>query len=194
MATIYTIGHSTRGLDELVAALRGHGVATLVDIRSFPMSRRLPHFNRELLEQELPKYGITSVWLKELGGRRKKVLQDSPNTALRHESFRNYADYMMTEEFEKGIARLLELVAGNGAPTLSPNAGDKGGAPAGTAIMCAERVYFKCHRVLVSDYLTAHGHTVLHIDDEKRPVRQHTLMAEARVVQGKLVYDGGRLL
>ncbi len=231
MATIYTIGHSTRSLDELVAALRGHGVATLVDIRSFPMSRRLPHFNRESLEQELPKHGITYVWLKELGGRRKKVLQDSPNTALRHESFRNYADYMMTEEFEKGIARLLEVAAGNGTPTPSPSAGDKGGATAavaeqtagpstvhspdpqksgsekssersaqddelmgGTAIMCAERVYFKCHRMLVSDYLTAHGNAVLHIDDEKRPVRQHTLMAGARVVEGKLVYDGGRLL
>ncbi len=193
MATIYTIGHSTRSLDELVAALREHGVATLVDIRSFPMSRRLPHFNRESLEQELPKHDIAYVWLKELGGRRKKLRDDSPNTGLRHESFRNYADYMMTEEFEKGIARLLELASANSAPTLSPNAGDKGGAPAGVAIMCAERVYFQCHRMLVSDYLTAHGHTVLHIDDEKHVPRPHKLMAEARLVKGKLVYNAQEL-
>jgi uncharacterized protein (DUF488 family) len=177
MATVYSIGHSTRTLADLVAALKAHGMKTLVDIRAFPMSRRLPHFNRESLEAELPKHSIEYVWLKELGGRRKKVLKDSPNTALRNESFRNYADYMMTEEFACGITRLLQIAeSGN------------------TAIMCAERVYFQCHRMLVSDYLTAHGHTVLHIDDEKRPVRQHTLMAEARLVDGKLVYDNGRLL
>jgi len=195
--TIYTVGHSTRGFDELVAALRGHGITTLVDIRSFPVSRRMPHFNREYLQVELPKRGITYVWLKELGGRRKKVLKDSPNSALRNESFRNYADYMMTEEFERGIVELLSIVAQTDDPTRSPAAaGDQGGAPgkAGTAIMCAERMYFQCHRMLVSDFLTAHGHTVLHVDDESRPLRQHTLMAEARPVDGKLVYDGGKLL
>lgn len=182
------------------------------------MSRRLPHFNRESLEEELPKQGIEYVWLKELGGRRKKVLRDSPNTALRNESFRNYADYMMTGEFEGGTARLLSIAGQADDSILSPKSGDKDGAPentgpstrsleatslgmtggegsrGGTAIMCAERVYFHCHRMLVSDYLTAHGHTVLHIDDEKRPVREHTLMAEARLVDGKLVYDEGRLL
>ena len=105
MAVIYTIGHSTRTLDELVAALQGHAIQTLVDIRAFPMSRRLPHFNRESLEQELPKYGIAYIWLKELGGRRKKLRDDSPNTALRNESFRNYADYMMTEEFGSAADR-----------------------------------------------------------------------------------------
>ena len=195
--TIYTIGHSTRGFDELVAALRGHGITTLVDIRSFPASRRMPHFNREYLAVELPKRGIAYVCLKELGGRRKKVLKDSPNSALRNESFRNYADYMMTEEFERGIVELLRVVAQSDDPTLSPAAADdqEGAASkGGTAIMCAERVYFQCHRMLVSDYLTAHGHTVLHIDDERRPVRRHTLMAEARLVDGKLVYDGGKLL
>jgi uncharacterized protein (DUF488 family) len=176
VAVIYTIGHSTRTLEELVAALRGHGVKTLVDIRSFPMSRRLPHFNRESLAQELPKNGIAYVWLKELGGRRKKPRDDSPNSALRNESFRNYADYMMTDEFASAIDRLLEIADREK-----------------TAIMCAERVYFQCHRMLVSDYLVAHGHTVLHIDDEKRPVRPHNLMAEARLVEGKLVYDAQRL-
>jgi len=96
---------------------------------------------------------------------------------LRNDSFRNYADYMMTEEFDTGIDRLLDVANREK-----------------TAIMCAERVYFQCHRMLVSDYLTAHGHVVLHIDDEKRPVREHKLMAEARLVDGKLVYDGGVLL
>lgn len=179
MPTIYTIGHSTRTFDELVAALRGHDIGTLVDIRAFPMSRRMPHFNRETLAVELPKHGIAYVWLKELGGRRKKILKQSPNTALRNESFRNYADYMMTFEFAAGIASLLSIAEESKGKT---------------AIMCAERMYFQCHRMLVSDYLTAQGHTVLHIDDEKRPLRLHTLMAEARVVDGKLLYDQGRLL
>jgi uncharacterized protein (DUF488 family) len=177
MATIYTIGHSTRTFDELAQALSGHGIVTLADVRSFPMSRRLPHFNREALEAELPKLGITYTWMKELGGRRKKIRNDSPNLALRNESFRNYADYMMTDEFAQGIERLLELaVEGK------------------TAYMCAERMYFQCHRMLISDYLTAHGHAVLHIDDEKRALREHRVMAEARLVDGKLVYEGGMLL
>ena len=111
MATVYTIGHSTRTLDELVAALKAHDIRTLVDIRSFPMSRRMPHFNRESLEVELPKHGIAYVWMKELGGRRKKIRNDSPNTGLRNDSFRNYADYMLTEEFAQGIERLLEIAA-----------------------------------------------------------------------------------
>jgi uncharacterized protein (DUF488 family) len=177
MAVIYTIGHSTRTLDELVGALQGQAIQTLIDIRAFPMSRRLPHFNRESLERELPKQWISYVWMKELGGRRKKTRDDSPNIALRNESFRNYADYMMTDEFGSAIDRLVE------------NADREK-----TGIMCAERVYFQCHCMLVSDYLVAHGHTVLHIDDEKRPVRPHTLMSEARLVDEKVVYDGGRLL
>ncbi|MGA3316269.1 MAG: DUF488 domain-containing protein [Candidatus Korobacteraceae bacterium] len=176
MATVYTIGHSTRTLNELVAALKAHNIRTLVDIRSFPMSRRMPHFNRESLELELPKQGIAYVWMKELGGRRKKIRNDSPNTGLRNDSFRNYADYMLTDEFAQGVERLLEITDGGN-----------------TAIMCAERVYFQCHRMLVSDYLTAHGHTVLHIDDDKRPLREHKLMAEARVVDGRLIYDAQQL-
>jgi len=176
MATIYTIGHSTRTLDELVAALQAHRIATLVDIRAFPMSRRLPHFNRESLEVELPKHGIAYVWMKELGGRRRKMRDDSPNTGLRNDSFRNYADYMLTPEFEQAIARLLMVAE-----------------QSNTAIMCAERVYFQCHRMLVSDYLTAHGHVVLHIDDDKRPPRPHKLMAEAHLVDGQLLYNAQEL-
>ena len=105
MATLYTIGHSTRTLDELIEALRAHSIPTLVDIRSFPMSRRLPHFNRESLEKTLPAAGIHYVWMKELGGRRKTIRDDSPNIALRNPSFRNYADYMLTEEFQQRGSR-----------------------------------------------------------------------------------------
>ncbi len=197
MATIYTIGHSTRRLDELVAALEANNVRTLVDIRSFPMSRRLPHFNRESLEIELPKHGIAYIWMKELGGRRKKIRDDSPNTSLRNDSFRNYADYMLTDEFARAVERLLEVAQETVDPAtpvangMAPPLGMTNVKCAGnTAIMCAERVYFQCHRMLVSDYLAAHGHTVLHIDDEKRLARGHKLMAEARFMEGKLVYDG----
>jgi uncharacterized protein (DUF488 family) len=213
LATIYTIGHSTRTLEELVAALKAHGIGTLVDIRAFPMSRRLPHFNRESLELELPKHGIAYVWMKELGGRRKKMRDDSPNTGLRNESFRNYADYMLTPEFAQGIERLLGIAREAGEcspPTLSqkrrkdgapvtagpsaePGKTDPQEAAGGVAVMCAERMYFQCHRMLVSDYLTAHGHTVLHIEDDKRPVRQHKLMAEAHLVDGQLLYNAQEL-
>ena len=101
MASFYTIGHSTRTLDELIAALRAHEVQTLVDVRAFPMSRRLPQFNRDSLQETLPAAGIDYRWMKALGGYRKKTLEESPNIALRNDSFRNYADYMLTEEFQR---------------------------------------------------------------------------------------------
>jgi uncharacterized protein (DUF488 family) len=176
MATLYTIGHSTRTLEELVVALQSHSIETLVDIRAFPMSRRLPHFNREALGKTLPEVGIRYLWMKELGGRRKKSLQDSPNVALRNDSFRNYADYMLTAEFEHAMNELIEIAEHSR-----------------TAYMCAERVYFKCHRMLVSDWLVGHGHEVLHIDDEK-PGKPHKLMSEARIEDGRLIYRGDRLL
>lgn len=176
MATLYTIGHSTRTFDELLAALVAHHIKTLVDIRAFPKSRRLPHFNRESLEQSLPAAGLRYVWMKPLGGYRKKILADSPHIALRNDSFRNYADYMLTPEFEQGASELIRLAE------QSP-----------TAYMCAERVYFHCHRMLVSDWLVAHGHEVLHID-ATGPVRAHKLAAEAGLVEGRLLYRGQRLL
>ncbi len=176
MAVLYTIGHSTRTLDELIAALRAHQVQTLVDIRAFPMSRRLPQFNRDSLQETLPAAGIRYLWRKSLGGYRKKVLSDSPNIALRNQSFRNYADYMLTPEFAQAASELIALAENSR-----------------TAYMCAERLYFRCHRMMVSDYLTAHGHEVLHIDAED-PVKPHTLMAEARIIDGQLIYRGDRLL
>ncbi len=174
--TLYTIGHSTRSIEELIEALRAHSIAALVDIRAFPVSRRLPHFNRESLEKTLPEAGIEYHWMKQLGGRRPKILDDSPNIALRDASFRNYADYMLTEAFRSAAGELLEL------------AGRKR-----TAYMCAERVYFHCHRMLVSDWLVAHGHEVQHIDGAGPP-QLHQLMQEARIVDGQLIYRGDRLL
>lgn len=176
MATLYTIGHSTRTLDELIAVLQAHQIQTLVDIRAFPMSRRLPQFNRDSLQQMLPAAGIRYVWMKALGGYRKAVLDESPNIALRNDSFRNYADYMLTPEFEQAKSELIALAEHSR-----------------TAYMCAERVYSRCHRMLVSDWLVAHGHEVLHID-ATGPAKPHRLTAEARMIDGRLIYRGDRLL
>ena len=176
MATLYTIGHSTRSLDDLVETLRTHQIKTLVDIRAFPMSRRLPQFNRDSLAETLPASGIKYVWMKALGGYRKKIVDESPHIALRNDSFRNYADYMLTSEFDSAVKELIALAE-----------------KALTAYMCAERVYFHCHRMLVSDWLTAHGHEVLHIDGAG-PVKQHKLTSEARTIDGQLIYRGDRLL
>ncbi|HKD81494.1 MAG TPA: DUF488 domain-containing protein [Candidatus Angelobacter sp.] len=178
MATIYTIGHSTRDLADFSRVLQAHDIRLLEDIRAFPMSRRHPHFNREHLELWLPEIGCDYVWEKDLGGRRGKQMppEQSPNIALRNPSFRNYADYMLSEKFQDAIKRLVGRAE-----------------KSNTAIMCAELLYFRCHRMLVSDYLVSQGHTVLHILDEKLP-RQHALTREARAIDGKLVYRGDYLL
>jgi uncharacterized protein (DUF488 family) len=170
MATLYTIGHSTRTIEDLTRTLRAHEIKTVVDIRAFPASRRLPHFNREALEQSMPAADIRYVWMKGLGGYRKKSREDSPNTGLRNSSFRNYADYMLTPEFEESIADLLRRADTSRTP-----------------YMCAERVWFQCHRMLVSDWLIAHGHTALHIDAEGLP-KAHRLTAEARLIDNQLIY------
>ena len=176
MATLYTIGHSTRPFEDFIATLHAHRIQTLVDIRAFPMSRRLPQFNRESLQSTLPAAGIRYTWMGALGGYRKKIREESPNIALRNASFRNYADYMLTAEFETAIHELIALAESSR-----------------TAYMCAERVYFRCHRMLVSDWLVAHGHEVLHIDGTG-PVKPHRLTAEARMIEGEMIYRGDRLL
>ena len=175
LATLYTIGHSTRTFEDLVESLHAHAIQTLVDIRAFPMSRRLPQFNRESLEKSLLAVGIRYVWMPTLGGYRKKSREDSPNIALRNASFRNYADYMLTAEFAGAIAELGALAENSR-----------------TAYMCAERVYFRCHRMLVSDWLVAHGHEVVHIDGTG-PVKPHRLTKEARIIDGELIYRGDML-
>jgi uncharacterized protein (DUF488 family) len=178
MATIYTIGHSTRDLAEFSHVLQVHQIRILVDIRAFPASRRYPHFNRENLALWLPQIGCEYVWEKDLGGHRKNQLPEgqSPNVALRNESFRNYADYMLSVKFAEAVQRLIGLAE-----------------PANTAIMCAESAYFRCHRMLVSDYLMSHGHSVVHITNAGQPTA-HAVSKDARIVDGRLVYRGDYLL
>jgi uncharacterized protein (DUF488 family) len=176
LARFFTIGHSTRTIEEFLAALRAHGIETLVDIRAFPVSRRLPQFDREALEGSLAGAGIRYVWMKALGGYRKKIREDSPHIALRSDSFRNYADYMLTPEFAGAMGELIGLAERSR-----------------TAYMCAERVYFQCHRMIVSDWLLAHGHEVLHIDGLGE-AKAHRLTSEARVIGGEVIYRGDRLL
>jgi uncharacterized protein (DUF488 family) len=175
MAVVFTIGHSTRTQEDFLALLRAHGIARLVDIRAFPMSRRHPQFNREAMQTWLAEAGIEYVWEKDLGGRRGKPDSpgfDSPNKGLRNDSFRNYADYMLTPPFQGAAAGVVRMAA------EKP-----------TAIMCAEAVYFHCHRMLVSDYLVAHGNPVLHITDAKKS-REHKPTAEGRMVGGQWIYPG----
>ena len=178
MASVFTIGHSTRDLAGFSRVLQAHEVRLLVDVRAFPASRRLPHFNREHLELWLPEIGLDYAWEKDLGGKRKQQMppEKSPNIALRGEAFRNYADYMLTEQFQKSVDRLVALAEQRR-----------------TAIMCAEQLYSRCHRMLISDYLLGRGHTVLHIVDETPPA-EHTLSQDARTVDGQLVYRGDLLL
>lgn len=175
--TLYTIGHSTRSIEDFIVLLQAHGIRTLADIRAFPMSRRLPHFNREVMGQSLGQQSIQYIWMKELGGRRKKQLERkvSRNIGLRNESFRNYADYMLTDEFKNAAERLEQFAA-----NIS------------TAIMCAELLFFRCHRMLVSDYFALRGHEVLHIQDAKAP-RPHQVTKEARLAEGNVIYTGDNL-
>jgi len=176
MGTIYTIGHSTRRVEEFTGTLRAHSIQAVIDIRAFPGSRRFPHFNRQSLENVLRAEGFEYRWLEALGGRRPRTLEVSPNPALRNASFRNYADHMLTPEFKKAAGDLIEIAGQWRA-----------------AIMCAERLYFRCHRMLVSDWLLAHGHEVLHIDDA-RPPAAHKLLPEAQIVNGQLLYRGNLLI
>jgi uncharacterized protein (DUF488 family) len=178
LATVYTIGHSTRTIEQHIELLQAHKIALLIDIRAFPASRRLPHFNREALEQSLPAAVIEYRWMPDLGGHRKRILEDSPNTGLRNESFRNYADYMLTPPFQNAAAEVVRLADESAAAGRG-----------GVCIMCAEAVYFRCHRMLVSDYLVAHGNEVLHITDPN-VARPHKLLAEAQIVDGQLIYKG----
>jgi uncharacterized protein (DUF488 family) len=178
MPSIFTIGHSTRDLADFSRVLQAHEIRLLVDIRAFPASRRHPHFSREHLELWLPEIGLDYFWEKDLGGRRSRQMpaDQSPNIALRNDSFRNYADYMLSPAFQSAIERLVEQ-----------------SAKQRTAIMCAEYLYFRCHRMLVSDYLVSRGHLVLHLADESPP-KEHSMTNEARIVEDKLVYRGDYLL
>jgi uncharacterized protein (DUF488 family) len=166
--TIYTIGHSTRTLDELLDLLRENGITMLVDIRTVPRSRTNPQFNTDLLERELPHEGIAYKHMPDLGGLRR-AKPDSENTVWENASFRGYADYMETERFREAISELLRMAEHEQI-----------------AIMCAEAVWWRCHRGMVSDELIARGVTVQHILGPK--VQTHTLRSFAHVDHGHVSY------
>jgi uncharacterized protein (DUF488 family) len=166
---LWTIGHSNRTIEQFLEMLAAQKIQLLADVRRFPGSRRLPHFNQENLSKSLAAAGIEYVHFPELGGRRK-ALANSPNTVWRNEAFRGYADFMMTPEFRAGIDRLLHL------------AKEKR-----TAIMCAEALWWQCHRSLIADYLKAAGHEVIHIMAANK-TDPHPFTSAARMVDGKLSY------
>ena len=169
--TVFTVGHSTRSEEEFLKILKAHGVEVLVDVRTYPGSRRYPQFNREALSESLAKVGIEYKHEPRLGGR-KAPRPDSHNTAWRNPQFRGYADHMETEVFRKAVEDLLE-VAGEHR----------------VAVMCAEAVWWRCHRGLLADYLKANGHTVIHILDEKK-TEEHPYTPAARIIDGQLSYRG----
>jgi uncharacterized protein (DUF488 family) len=170
ISRIWTIGHSTRGIDEFISLLEKNGIKLLADVRSWPGSKRHPQYNKEALAKSLSECGIRYEHLVELGGRRK-TRRDSGNTAWRNASFRGYADHMETEDFRKGVERLLDL-----SRKVGP-----------TAIMCAEALWWRCHRALISDYLKACGVNVMHILGTNH-LEPHPFTSAARIVNGKLSY------
>jgi uncharacterized protein (DUF488 family) len=168
-ATLWTVGHSTRPIEEFLDLLRAHGVTRIADVRRFPGSRKHPHFHPEALARALADAGIGYTPMLDLGGRRRPR-PDSPHAAWRNEAFRGYADYMDTTEFAAAAARLAE-VAREGR----------------VAVMCAEGVWWRCHRSMIADCFKAHGWTVLHILGPAEP-REHPYTPVARIVDGELAY------
>jgi uncharacterized protein (DUF488 family) len=170
---LWTIGHSTLSIEAFIGILRAHRIEALADVRLLPGSRRYPHFNRAALEQSLAAVGIAYQHFVELGGRRKPR-PDSPNTAWRNESFRGYADYMESIEFRRAMEKLQMLAREKRC-----------------AIMCAEAVWWQCHRALISDRLKANGVEVLHILSENK-VEPHPYTSAAQIIGGQLSYRAPR--
>lgn len=167
--TVWTIGHSTRTIDEFLAVLDAHRIEVVVDVRRFPGSRRLPHFQAEALEAALATHDMDYEWTPALGGRRRPD-SASPNDGWRHPAFRAYADHVATEEFAAGLFDLLMIAHG-----------------LRTVVMCSEVLWWRCHRRIISDVVTSLGGEVLHIRDAGAAER-HRLAAPARVVRGVLTY------
>ena len=168
---IWTVGHSTHPAEKFNEILSAHEIEVLVDVRTYPGSRRYPQFNKPELAASLESIGIKYQHEPRLGGRRTPR-KDSHNTAWRNAQFRGYADHMETEEFKEGIKVLLELAKHSR-----------------TAVMCAEAVWWRCHRSLIADYLKANGHTVIHIMDAAK-TEEHPFTSAASIVEGKLSYRG----
>ena len=169
--TVWTIGHSTHSIREFIELLKAHQIEAVADVRQFPGSKRYPQFGKTTLSDSLAEAGIAYEHFPELGGRRRPR-PDSVNTAWRNEAFRGYADYMMTDNFRAGIDKLLALARGRR-----------------TAIMCAEAVWWRCHRALISDFLKANSVTVLHIVSVKK-TEEHPFTSAASIINGKLSYRG----
>ncbi|HTJ21341.1 MAG TPA: DUF488 domain-containing protein [Gemmatimonadaceae bacterium] len=167
--TIWTIGHSTRTADELRAVLDAYRIELVADVRRYPGSRRLPQFGSAALERDLEDHDIAYRWIPALGGRRRPD-PDSPNIGWRHPAFRAYADHIATEEFADGLFELLVLADG-----------------LRTAVMCAELLWWRCHRRIIADVLTSLGFRVVHIRDE-RTSEEHRLVAPGHLVRGRLAY------
>jgi uncharacterized protein (DUF488 family) len=168
---LWTVGHSTRPIEEFLETLRSFEIKVLVDVRSYPGSKRYPQFNKENLKTSLTKLGVDYEHFPELGGRRR-ARPDSQNLAWRNESFRGYADYMETKSFRDGTRRLLEIARVRR-----------------TAVMCSEAVWWRCHRSLISDYLKAKGIEVNHIIRIGKS-EPHPFTSAARMVNGELSYRG----
>ncbi len=176
MAIIYTIGHSNRPLDQFIATLAHYRISTVADIRSLPHSRANPHFNKEVLEYELPRSDVTYLWMGEgLGGFRPQTLTESPNAAWHVKGFRNYADYALTDGFSQAIEELSAVAAEQT-----------------TVIMCAEVLWTRCHRRIIADYLSVRGWEVVHILTAARS-RPHELTPFAKVDDGHITYPPSRL-
>lgn len=170
---MYTIGHSTHPIDEFLALLDTYGIRQLVDVRTVPGSRHNPQFNQENLKKSLEDHGISYIYMKKLGGLRSKA-NYSTNKGWHNQSFRNYADYMQTNEFAEGIEELRQYEAA--APT---------------AIMCAEAVPWRCHRSLISDALIARGDAVFDIMSLKSaPEHKMTRFAQVDGVSVTYPTDG----
>jgi uncharacterized protein (DUF488 family) len=170
MGPIFTVGHSTRTLAELLQVTSAAGVQAIADVRRFPGSRRSPHFSRGALEETLPAAGLVYAWLPALGGRRRRA-PDAPPSAWRVEAFAAYADHLRTSDFRAGIEALLALAA------RKP-----------TAVLCAEASPYRCHRRLIADWLELHGIEVIHLFDERRRA-QHLVTPFARRAGDDVVYE-----
>jgi uncharacterized protein (DUF488 family) len=170
--TIYTIGHSTHSLDDFLAMLKSFNIKIIADIRRFPGSRKFPHFNKESLELSLQEAGIEYIHMLALGGRRK-AKKDSKNTVWNNVSFKGYADYMETEEFQNALEKLEHIAL------QKP-----------TAYMCSEAVWWRCHRSMVSDYLKAKRWKVFHIM-AKEKAQEHKYTAPAKIIDDKVFYGNG---
>ena len=167
-ATIYTIGHSTVSQSDFLSTLKNHKIEALADIRRFPGSKRHPWFGQNELKKAIEEAGLEYHWFDALGGHRKSGAE-SPNIGLRNAAFRAYADHMRTAEFQAAARELMRIAR------ATP-----------TAYMCAEMLYWRCHRMLLSDYFTAHGWTVIHIMGEA--AKPHRLTPGARLDSGELLY------